>query len=137
MTPSEDSTNNPARGFVDTTSSPWCTAEGQGAAQLGNHVELTFTESIVVEFFKSEGQLDTWVSNFSIQYSQTESGDNFMTYGVLEPSQVNIQCHVSILCAFLELSAQSRQPYYSRVAVEQQVLGYLPFLLVVMCRISD
>ena len=88
MTPTEDSNNNPARGFVDTTSSPWCTAQDQGAAQLGNHVELTFTESIVVEFFKSEGQLDTWVSNFSIQYSLTESGDNFMKYGVLEPSQV-------------------------------------------------
>ena len=90
MTPTEDTNNNPARGFVDTSSGLWCTAQGQGAAQLGNHVELTFTEPIVVEFFKSEGQFETWVSNFSIQYSLTESGDNFMKYGVLEPSQVNI-----------------------------------------------
>lgn len=87
MTPSEDSSNNPSQGFVDTASSIWCTAEGQGSAQLGSHVELIFTEPIVVEFFKSEGQIDTWVSNFSIQYSTTESGDDFMKYGVLEPSQ--------------------------------------------------
>lgn len=90
MTPSEDSNNNPATGFVDTTSVPWCTAQGQGAAQVGSHVELIFTESIVVEFLKSAGLTNTWVSNFSIQYSQTENGDDFMTYGVLEPSQVNI-----------------------------------------------
>ena len=98
MTPSEDPNNNPSQGFVDTSSSPWCTAENQGTAQLGNHVELTFTEQIVVEFLKSEGQLNTWVSNFSIQYSTTESGDDFMKYGVLEPSQVNnMQCYVSII----------------------------------------
>jgi hypothetical protein len=90
MTPSEDSSNNPTSGFVDTGSTPWCTAQNEGAAQLGRHVELTFTESIVVEFFKSEGMINTWISNFSIQYSLTESGDNFTRYGVLEPSQVNI-----------------------------------------------
>ena len=58
---------------------------------MGHHVELIFTEPIVVEFLESAGQLDTWVSNFSIQYSQTESGDDFVTYGVLENSQVNTQ----------------------------------------------
>lgn len=75
---------------MDTTTVPWCTALDQGMAEVGNHVELRFTEPIVVEFLKSAGLLDTWVSNFSIQYSQTDSGDDFMTYGVLEPSQVNI-----------------------------------------------
>ena len=105
MTPSEDSSNNPSQGFVDTASSIWCTAEGQGSAQLGSHVELIFTEPIVVEFFKSEGQIDTWVSNFSIQYSTTESGDDFMKYGVLEPSQVNNMQYLYV-CTFLELSTQ-------------------------------
>ena len=130
MTPTEDMSNNPASGFVDTTTSIWCTARGQGAAQLGNHVELAFTESIVIEFFKSEGQLETWISNFSIQYSLTESGDNFMKYGVLESSQVNIQCHIiSSLCTFLVVSAQSQQPYSSGVSVEKWVLGCLPFFV--------
>ncbi len=107
-TTSEDSTNNPASGFIDTTSSPWCTAQNQGTAEVGHHVELIFTESIVVEFFKSAGLIGTWVSNFSIQYSQTVSGDDFITYGVLEASQVNIiiTMHVSTLCTFFALSTQ-------------------------------
>ena len=99
IAPSEDSNNNPSQGFVDTTSSVWCTAEGQGAAALGNYIELIFTESVVVEFLKSEGRIDTWVSNFSIHYSLTESGDNFMKYGVLKPSQVMITVNLILtLC---------------------------------------
>ena len=91
---SEDARNNPATGFIDTTTAPWCTANNQGSAQIGNHVELVFTESIVVEFFQSQGLINTHVSNFSIQYSQSESGDDFATYGVLESSQV-YKCNYS------------------------------------------
>lgn len=86
---SEDSNNNPAAGFIETTSAPWCTAENQGAPDREQiYVELSFTEKIVVEFLESTGLLHSWVSNFSIQYSQSESGDDFETYGVLETSQV-------------------------------------------------
>lgn len=85
---SEDSNNNPATGFTDTTSAPWCTAEEEGTSE--NYVELTFTEQVVAEFLESTGLLNSWVSNFSIQYSQSESGEDFKTYGVLENPQVCI-----------------------------------------------
>lgn len=89
---SEDTLNNPAMGFIQTTSPPWCTAEGEGTSQE-HHVELTFTEPIVVEFLQSSGLLQSFVSNFSIQYSLSVTGDDFKTYGVLEAHQVHIHTH--------------------------------------------
>ena len=93
---SEDATNNPGTNFIETTSPPWCTAEGEGVNGRRNYVELTFTEQIVVEFFESSGLLESWVSNFSIEYSQTVSGEDFVAYGVLETPQVFTYLYVCI-----------------------------------------
>lgn len=85
---SEDATNNPATGFVDANSPPWCSSGDEGTSEQGDYVDLAFSEMVVVEFIESTGLIDSWVSNFSIKYSLSESGDDFMTYGVLETSQV-------------------------------------------------
>lgn len=94
---SEDAINSPAVGFVDTNTAPWCTDHNDGLPGQSNHIVLTFTEPIVLSFFESKGTLQSWVSNFSIQYSLTESGDDFMTYGVLETPQV-ISAHNTLIC---------------------------------------
>ena len=85
---SEDAANNPATGFVDANTPVWCTAEGEGIPERRNYIDLTFSETVVIEFIESTGLLESWVSNFSIQYSTSASGDDFMPYGVLETSQV-------------------------------------------------
>ena len=106
--------NNPVAGFIETTSAPWCTAQGEGIQERMNYVELTFTERIVVEFLESTGLLESWVSNFSIQYSQSESGEDFITYGVLEAPQVYAYLCV---CAFHSIKSQKLQSCCISVSV--------------------
>lgn len=85
-TSSEDTGFNPTSNFVSLTTPPWCTAEGQGR-NPGHHVNLTFTEPVVIHFLESGGFFNGFVNNFTIEYSMSDSGDDFEAYGVLEKPQ--------------------------------------------------
>lgn len=55
---------------------------------VGQYLELTFTEPIVISMLMSGGQVSSFVNNFTIAYSLSTSGEDFQTYGLLKDEQV-------------------------------------------------
>ena len=83
----EDSRNNPLEYFTDVSSNAWCTAAGNGTLP-GLHINLTFTEPVVISLIISGGFINGYVDNFTIGYMDAEDGGEFSVYGVLDSPQV-------------------------------------------------
>ena len=88
---SDDAPFNPTTGFVDGTA-PWCNGRDM-LNFVGQYVEVTFTEPIVIALLMSSGLQSNFVNNFTISYSMSTSGEDFQTYGLLQDEQV---CNVSL-----------------------------------------
>ena len=82
------SEGNPAAFLVDPSNGPWCTDRGNGT-QPGHHVNLTFTEPVVITMIQSGGFVNGFVNDFAVQYSPSLDGDDFTTYGIIEVPQVS------------------------------------------------
>ena len=66
----------------------WCANLGENIFE--QQVELRFTEPVVLASLMSGGFVTNFVNNFTLQYSLSEAGDDFETYGVLQPTQVDM-----------------------------------------------
>lgn len=56
----------------------------------GQYVELTFEEPVVIASLMSGGFIRWYVNNFTVQYSLSESGEDFQVYGALQATQVSV-----------------------------------------------
>ena len=83
---SEDATN-PVDHFITENTQPWC-SKINDVHHPNLHINLTFTESVVITFLKSSGYYNAFVKSFSIHYALGDEGDIFMPYGVLQGEQV-------------------------------------------------
>lgn len=84
---------NPTANFVNRgdAESPWCTAPNLSTI-AGQHVELNFTEPVVISMLMSGGFVSTYVNNFTFHYTMSITDDDFEVYGPLKPAQV---CEIS------------------------------------------
>lgn len=89
-----ESSFNPTTNFVNRgdEESPWCTAPNLFTV-VGEYVELNFTEPVVVGLLMSGGFVSTYVSNFTVHYTMSSTGDDYEVYGSLHPTQVNSIAH--------------------------------------------
>ncbi len=77
---------NPTEYFI-LDSSAWCNSPDM-LNFVGQYVELTFTEPVVIALLMSSGFVSSFVNNFTISYSMSASGEDFQTYGQLKEEQV-------------------------------------------------
>ena len=85
---SEDEEYNPLGNFItDQTTQPWC-SDLYTVNTENLHINLTFTEPVVIAFLESSGYYNAYVNSFSFQHAMGTEGDALMPYGVLEESQV-------------------------------------------------
>lgn len=87
---SEDSFTNSAEYLItENAAHPWC-SKINDVNSPNLHINLTFTESVVITFLHSSGYYNAFVKSFSIQYALGIEGGIFMPYGVLQEQQVSI-----------------------------------------------
>jgi hypothetical protein len=65
----------------------WCTAPNLSTI-VGQYVELNFTEPVVIGLLMSGGFTSVYVNNFTVHYTMSSTGDDYVAYGTLEPTQV-------------------------------------------------
>ena len=85
---SSEDTLNPVENFLMYSNHPWCTAEEDGS-HPGHFIDLNFTEPIVLTYVESDGFINGYVDNFTIEYTQLAEGDHFNTYGVTDDQQAS------------------------------------------------
>ena len=79
---------NPLEQFVVAHGNPWCSARND-VDSPNLHINLTFTEPVVVTFIESSGFYNAYVDEFSIEHAPEAEAVEFQSYGVLEDNQVH------------------------------------------------
>ena len=102
---SEDAAG-PVTYFINsgTPNNPWCTSAAD-ATLPGHHINLTFTEPVVLTLIQSGGFFNGYVNNFSLAFARDQN-DELTAYRMSDSSQVseNIYHSRSIpLCAYPRL----------------------------------
>ena len=93
---SENAEMNTIDHFIMKSTEPWCSEFGE-VFSPNLHINLTFTEPVVITFLESDGFYNNFVDRFSIQYALGSEAGVFMPYGFLHMPQVqsySINAHV-------------------------------------------
>ena len=88
---SENAEMNTIDHFIKKSTEPWCSEFGD-ALRPNLHINLTFTEPVVITFLESDGYYNSFVDKFSIQYALGSEAGVFMPYGFLQMPQVQVPC---------------------------------------------
>ena len=84
---SENAVLNTIDHFIKKSTEPWCSEYGDGSSP-NLHINLTFTEPVVITLLQSNGYYNNFVDQFSIQYALGSEAGVFMPYGFLQVPQV-------------------------------------------------
>lgn len=79
--------DGPASFFITPRTNPWCTS-AEDATLPGQHINLTFTEPVVLTLIQSGGFFNGYVNNFSLAYTDGDS-EEFTTYSISNYSEVS------------------------------------------------
>lgn len=86
---SENADMNTIDHFIKKSTEPWCSNFGD-AFSPNLHINMTFTEPVVITFLQSAGFYNNFVDQFSIQYALGSEADILMPYGFLQMPQVSV-----------------------------------------------